>query len=54
MDEVWSYDFIEDATADGRKVRLLSIIDEYSREVLMLKSVLSFPATRVIYCLESC
>lgn len=52
VDEVWSYDFIEDATADGRKVRILSIIDEHSRECLMLKAARSFPATRVIDCLE--
>lgn len=52
VDEVWSYDFVEDATADGRKVRLLSIIDEYSRECLHLKAARSFPATRVIDCLE--
>ena len=26
---VWSYDFMEDRTADGRKIRFLNIIDEY-------------------------
>jgi len=31
---VWSYDFVEDVTMDGRKVRFLNIIDEYSRECL--------------------
>lgn len=51
-DEVWSYDFIEDATADGRKVRLLSILDEHTRECLHLKAARSFPATRVIDSLE--
>lgn len=51
-DEVWSYDFITDATADGRQVRLLSIIDEYSRECLLLEAARSFPAVRVIDCLE--
>lgn len=51
-DEVWSYDFIQDATVDGRKVRLLSIIDEYSRECLLLEAARSFPAVRVIDCLE--
>lgn len=52
VDEVWSYDFIEDATADGRKVRILSILDEHSRECLHLKAARSFPATRVIDSLE--
>lgn len=31
---VWSYDFIEDRTMDGRKIRFLNIIDEYTRECL--------------------
>jgi len=31
---VWSYDFVEDKTVNGRKVRILNIIDEYTRECL--------------------
>ena len=31
---VWSYDFVEDRTMDGRKVRFLNIIDEYTHECL--------------------
>lgn len=31
---VWSYDFVEDRTADGRKIRILNIIDEFTRECL--------------------
>lgn len=33
---VWSCDFVEDRTHDGRKFRILSIIDEASRECLAL------------------
>jgi putative transposase len=33
---VWSYDIVEDRTHDGRKLRILSIIDESSRECLAL------------------
>jgi transposase InsO family protein len=33
---VWSYDFVEGCTHDGRKFRILSIIDEASRECLAL------------------
>lgn len=51
-DEVWSYDFIQDRTADGGTVRILSIIDEYTRECLLLKAARSFPARRVIDALE--
>jgi len=35
-DHVWSYDFMADRTRDGRKLRLLTIIDEYSRECLAI------------------
>ena len=31
---VWSYDFVEDKTVDGRKLRFLNIIDEFSRECI--------------------
>ena len=31
---VWSYDFVEDKTVDGRKIRFLNIIDEYRHECL--------------------
>ena len=33
-DHVWSYDFVFDRTADGRPLRLLPIVDEYTRECL--------------------
>ncbi|WP_375244200.1 IS3 family transposase [Sphingomonas parapaucimobilis] len=33
---VWSYDFVEGRTHDGRKYRILSIIDEASRECMAL------------------
>ena len=35
-DHVWSYDFMLDRTHDGRWFRLLTIIDEYSRECLAI------------------
>jgi putative transposase len=33
---VWSYDFVEDITQNGRKYRMLNIIDEFSRECLAM------------------
>ena len=33
---VWAYDFVESRTHDGRKFRILTIIDEASRECLAL------------------
>ena len=35
--QVWSYDFVQDRTADGRVYRTLNIIDEYTREALMIR-----------------
>ena len=34
---VWSYDFVQDRTADGWAYRTLNIIDEYTREALMIR-----------------
>ncbi|MCH2163113.1 MAG: IS3 family transposase [Marinovum sp.] len=34
---VWWYDFVQDRTADGRVYRTLNIIDEYTREALMIR-----------------
>jgi len=33
---VWSYDFVEDRTHNGRKYRMLNIIDEFTRECLAM------------------
>jgi transposase InsO family protein len=35
-DHVWSYDFVIARTADGRAFRILTIMDEYTRECLAL------------------
>lgn len=34
---VWSYDFVSTRTHDGRAVRLLTLIDEFTREALAIK-----------------
>jgi putative transposase len=34
---VWSYDFVESRTHDGRKFRMLNVIDEFSRECLAIR-----------------
>jgi putative transposase len=34
---VWSYDFVEDRTHDGRKYRMLNLIDEFTRECLVIR-----------------
>ena len=35
-DHVWSYDFVMDRTSEGRAFRMLTIVDEYSRECLAI------------------
>lgn len=35
---VWSYDFVADRLADGTRIRILTVVDEYTRECLALKA----------------
>jgi transposase InsO family protein len=35
---VWSYDFVEDRTHDGRKYRMLNVLDEFTRECLAIRA----------------
>jgi transposase InsO family protein len=35
-DHVWSYDFVQTRTHDGRPVRMLTVIDEFTRERLAI------------------
>jgi len=34
---VWSYDFVQDRTHDGRVFRMLCVIDEYTRECFAIR-----------------
>jgi putative transposase len=45
---VWSYDFVEDRTYDGRKFRMLNIIDEFTRECLAIRVNRKLKAVDVI------
>jgi putative transposase len=45
---VWSYDFVEDRTHDGRKYRMLNIIDEFTRECLAIRINRKLNSTDVI------
>ena len=35
-DHVWAYDFVADRTHDGKPLRMLTVVDEYSRECLAI------------------
>lgn len=45
---VWSYDFVAERTSDGKAVRMLNIIDEYSRECLAISVGRKITASNVI------
>ncbi len=36
-DHVWAYDFVEARTHDGRTVRMLNVVDEFTRECLAIR-----------------
>lgn len=52
INEVWSIDFMSDTLWNGRRFRLLNIIDDYNREVLHIETDLSLPTLRLIRVLE--
>jgi len=50
--QTWSIDFMTDSLWDGRRFRLLNVIDDYNREILAIEADTSLPALRVIRALE--
>jgi transposase InsO family protein len=45
---VWSYDFVEERTHDGRKFRMLNVIDEFTHECLAIRVARKLKAIDVI------
>lgn len=45
---VWTYDFVHDACWNGAKLKVLPVIDEFTRECLAIEVATSLPAARVI------
>jgi transposase InsO family protein len=45
---VWSYDFTESRTERGQRVRVLAVMDEYTRECLMVYAAKSIRSKRVM------
>ncbi len=45
---VWSYDFAMDSTEDGRRVKVMPVVDEYTRECLSLEGQRSIKAEGVV------
>ena len=49
---VWSYDFVHERTSDGRAIRILNIIDEYTRECLAIHVGRKVESSEVLYKLS--
>jgi len=49
---VWSYDFLDDRTVNGNKLRVLTVLDEFTRECMAIRVERSLPARKVIETLE--
>ena len=47
-DHVWSYDFVEHRTHNGRKYRMLNVVDEFTRECLAIRVSRKMKALDVI------
>ena len=48
---VWSYDFVQDRTHDGRAFRMLTVIDEFTRESLAIEVERRLRSDDVLHCL---
>jgi len=46
-DHVWTYDFMFDATFGGRRMKVLSVVDEFTREALAIVPARSLTASAV-------
>jgi putative transposase len=49
----WAMDFMSDQLANGRRMRTLNIVDEYTRECLAIVTDTSLPGLRVVRELEA-
>lgn len=48
---VWSYDFVQDRTDDGRRFRMLTVIDEFTRRCLAIVVERKLQSDHVLHCL---
>ncbi len=51
-DHVWAFDFQFDVTDDGRAVKLLYVVDEFTREALAMEAERRIDADRVVDVLD--
>lgn len=48
----WSMDLMQDTLEDGRKIRILNILDDFTREVVGVEVDTSIPGQRVVHVLD--
>ena len=48
---VWAYDFVSETTHDGRKLRLLTVVDEYTRQCPAIRVARRMTANDVLWVL---
>jgi putative transposase len=53
INQIWSLDFMSDALADGRRFRILGVMDQCSREALTITADTSLPGLRVVRELDA-
>ena len=52
IDQVWTYDFVKDQTLDGRSLKILTVVDEHTRESLAVEVERSITPGAVVRVLE--
>lgn len=48
----WSMDFVSDGLVDGRRVRCLNIVDDFTKQCLAIEVDTSLPGKRVVHVLQ--
>jgi len=51
QNHVWAYDFVAERTHDGRSLRLLTVVDEYTRECLAIRVARRMTSNDVLWVL---
>lgn len=53
LNERWAMDFVHDMLADGRRFRIFTVIDQFSRECLAAEAAISIPGLRATRVLDT-
>ncbi len=52
LNQVWAYDFVHDSCANGQKLKMLTVVDEWTRECLAIEVGARINSSRVIEVLS--